>query len=220
VADDSRLRRHPRHRAGWDGSSWGRRARRCASGPAWAERRANEQLSPRSRRERRARVRLQRVPSRWALHSARRTPRVRARGLRARTRRVPLPSRPSWPWLPSRPFRLSRPRREPHGEVRRRRRVGGCGRPERLRSTRTGSMRRYLVSERVRATPCSSARALLTARALVFSLAPKRSLTSRTRTFGGHSFLFFHNYGLFPIVRPRITARSSSPTADLSARAT
>lgn len=217
MADDLRLRRHPRRRAGWDGSSWDRRARRCASGPAWAERRANEQLSQRSRRERLARVRPQRASSRRALHSARRTPRVRARGLRARTRRVPLPSRP---WLPLRLFRLSRPRRGPHGEVRRRRRAGGCGRPVRLRSTRTGSRRRYLVSERVRATPCSSARALLTARALVFSLAPKRSLTSRTRTFGGHSFLFFHNYGLFPIVRPRITARSSSPTADLSARAT
>ena len=59
------------------------------------------------------------------------------------------------------------------------------------------------MSGRVRATPCSLDRALSRARALVFSLEPKQSLDSRTRTFREHSFLFFHNYSLFLLARPR-----------------
>jgi hypothetical protein len=77
---------------------------------------------------------------------------------------------------------------------------------------RRDSRHRCLVFGRVRATPCSSARALWRARALEFSLAPKRSLTSCPRTFGGHSFLFFHNYGVLLVARPRNTATSDSPT--------
>jgi hypothetical protein len=72
----------------------------------------------------------------------------------------------------------------------------------------------------VRATLCSLTRALSRARALEFSLAPKRSLTSCPRTFGGHSFLFFHNYGLLLVARPCSTATSDSATLARNARAT
>ena len=125
---------------------------------------------------------------------------------------------PWWLWLPSWPFRQARP--EPRDEARPRQRVGGCGRPGRPRWTPTDLRRRYLISGRVRATPCSSDRVPLRARALEFSLAPKRSLTSRARTFAGHSFLFFHNYGLLLIERLPNTARSLSCTALRRARAT
>ena len=102
--------------------------------------------------------------------------------------------------------------RVPRDGVRPRPRDAECGPPGRLRSTPTGWRRRYLVFQRVRATPCSSSRVPWRARALEFSLEPKRSLTSRPRTFGGHSFLFFHNYGLFPTARSRTTAMSASLT--------
>jgi hypothetical protein len=128
-----------------------------------------------------------------------------------------------WPWSSWRPSSPSRPfgrQRVPRDVVRPRRHVGGCGPPERLRSTPRDSRRRCLVFGRVPATLCSLARVLWRARALVFSLEPKRSLTSCSRTFGGHSFLFFHNCGVFPVARPRNTATSDSATLARSARAT
>jgi hypothetical protein len=134
-----------------------------------------------------------------------------------RAARQPLPSRPSWPsWLYL-PWR-----RQPalRGVIHPRRRVDECDPPVRLQSTPTDSRRRYLVFGRVRATLCSLTRALLRARALEFSLAPKRSFTSCPRTFGGHSFLFFHNYGLLLVARPCKTATSDSPTLARNARAT
>ena len=70
------------------------------------------------------------------------------------------------------------PRAGRSGAGRPRRLVAECGLPVRLRSTPTGSTRRYPISERAPATPCSSSRALSRARVPGSSSAPKRSLTS------------------------------------------
>jgi hypothetical protein len=83
-----------------------------------------------------------------------------------------------WPSSPWRPSRLFRRQRVPRDVVRPRRRAVECGPPGRLRSTPRDSRRRCLVFGRVQATLCSLARVLWRARALVFSLEPKRSLTS------------------------------------------
>jgi hypothetical protein len=139
-----------------------------------------------------------------------------------RARREPRSER-RWPSSSWRPSRLSRPfgrQRVPRDVVRPRRHVVGCGPLGRLRWTPRDWRRRCLVFGRVQATLCLLARVLWRARALVFSLEPKRSLTSCSRTFGGHSFLFFHNCGVFPVARPRNTATSDSATLARSARAT
>jgi hypothetical protein len=158
------------------------------------------------RRERRGWERA-RSPREWVVGRARREPpRVR-----------------HWPWSSWRPSWLSQPfgrQRVPRDVVRPRRHAVGCGPPGRLRSTPRDSRRRCLIFGRVPATLCWLARVLWRARALVFSLEPKRSLTSCSRTFGGHSFLFFHNCGVFSVARPRNTTTSDSATLARSARAT
>ena len=189
-----------RHRlpvAGSDESSWAHRARRSASAPAWAawhgcERiwasrarrllRASRRTHPdsstqrwlglaqwevrsRSGTRKPARLRVRVSARAWGRVSARARPRGRSQtGPRALPRGLP------WnPWVR---------RAVPDVEGRRRPLVDGYGRPGRPRWTRTGSRHRCLVSERARATPCSSSRVPSRARVLGSSSAPKRSLTS------------------------------------------
>lgn len=170
-----------------------RRATRFASVPVWAVSRGCERtLAPQGPRSARGSWRTRPDPrarrwlrlARWAQaarsHSASRVP-----------SRVPMPV-----WVPARArawarFR-SRSRASRCGrpwnpwalrvvlgvEGRRRPLADGCGRPGRPRWTRTGSRHRFLISERARATPCSSSRVPSRARVPGSSSAPKRSLTS------------------------------------------